>query len=214
MPANLLTENDSTIIDVSAGLTAGAEIDMQTAGVAFNLGTGIKDVTVNYTLAGVTGKDGAAVSGSATIDSTNGLKLANGKFTVDGDEGVVLTITGVTAITLNKTTAFSAVTGTIDGQAINTVAAENDVKLVLSNGNWVNEAAFTITAANSTSNWIAGSKTGQIIALTNAATTVPVDSTNMTTISTKTPLEFDFAAGSVTFNSFGSAVGIVFAEKA
>ena len=214
VPANLLTENDSTIIDVSAGLTAGAEIDMQTAGVAFNLGTGIKDVTVNYTLAGVTGKDGAAVSGSATIDSTNGLKLANGKFTVDGDEGVVLTITGVTAITLDKTAAFSAVTGTIDGQTINTVAAENDVKLVLSNGNWVNEAAFTITAANNTSNWAAGSKTGQIIALTNAATTVPVDSTNTTTISTKTPLEFDFAAGSVTFNSFGSAVGIVFAEKA
>ncbi|WP_251318819.1 S-layer homology domain-containing protein [Flintibacter muris] len=146
-------------ITATAGLTKDAEVDLQaTKAKEFALAGNIKSVVVTYELTGVTAKSGneAAVTGTGTIDATSKeLTLyktgttdtaAAGKatFTVDGDEAVVLKITGVTEIVFDKA-KFSTIAVPIGGQAITTTAAGANITLVQKAGKWVNKDAVTLS---------------------------------------------------------------------
>ena len=121
------------------------------------MATNVKSAVVEYELVGVTAKAGndAGLTGTAKLDAANGLVIqktdktgnaATATFIVDGDEAVVVKITKVTEVTLDKSKAlFTVASSTIGGAKVTAVAAKEDIVLVNQNGKWVNKADATLT---------------------------------------------------------------------
>ncbi|MCI8678503.1 MAG: hypothetical protein HFF46_09280, partial [Lawsonibacter sp.] len=154
---DVVPSNSETTINATAGHGKGVELDLTTAVSGFTMATNVKSAVVEYELVGVTAKAGndAGLTGTAKLDAANGLVIqktdktgnaATATFIVDGDEAVVVKITKVTEVTLDKSKAlFTVASSTIGGAKVTAVAAKEDIVLVNQNGKWVNKADATLT---------------------------------------------------------------------
>ena len=154
---DVVPSNSETTINATAGHNKGVELDLTTAVSGFTMATNVKSAVVEYELVGVTAKAGndAGLTGTAKLDAANGLVIQKtdksgdataATFIVDGDEAVVVKITKVTEVALDKSKAlFTVASSTIGGAKVTAVAAKEDIVLVNQNGKWVNKADATLT---------------------------------------------------------------------